>query len=231
MPSPESNPEGNAGVVSCTLADVWEQLSEVRNDNEVLRQENEQLLRKLVVVSRRATAATRLAHRDGLTGLPNRLLLIKRLQRAIAEAYQRRQTLALLFIDIDGFKAVNDTHGHKTGDRLLAVIAARIAASVRSNDIACRYGGDEFVALLQGLDDPAIAVGVAQDIRDSIARHCLVEGQAIQVTATVGVAIYPTDGLTYDALLGHADAAMYRSKPARRPPCALPDAGAGQHAP
>lgn len=218
MPSPQSNPEGNADVASHRRADVWEQLSEVRNDNALLRQENERLLRKLVVVSRRATAATRLAHRDGLTGLPNRLLLIKRLQRAIAEAYQLRQTLALLFIDIDGFKAVNDTHGHKTGDRLLAVIAARIAACVRFNDIACRYGGDEFVALLRSLDDPSIAMGVAQDIRDSIARRCWIEGLAIQVTASVGVAVYPADGQTYDALLSHADAAMYRGKPARRFP-------------
>lgn len=198
------------------LADVRGRLVDVQHDNENLHLKNEQLLQRLVSVSRRAAAATRLAHHDGLTGLPNRLLLIKRLQRAIADAREHRQLLALLFIDLDGFKAVNDRLGHKAGDRLLAVVAARIASCVRSDDIACRYGGDEFVALLCNLEDPVVAVRTSQAIRESIGRRYLIEGQAIQLTASVGVAVYPSDGTSYDALLNRADTAMYHAKAARR---------------
>jgi diguanylate cyclase (GGDEF)-like protein len=157
-----------------------------------------------------------MAHRDELTGLPNRLLLIKRLQRAIADARQRKSSLALLFIDLDGFKLVNDRCGHRTGDLLLTVVGARIAACVRSDDIACRYGGDEFVVLLGKLSDPAIAARTAESIRQSIGRHYAIEGQTIDITASIGIAIYPDDGLRYDVLLGRADDAMYRDKSARR---------------
>lgn len=194
---------------------------DVRRENEILKRENQKLMRKLVSVSRRAVAANRMAHHDVLTGLPNRLLLIKRLQRAIAEAFQRQMLLALLFIDLDGFKEVNDRFGHKLGDRLLSVVAARIAASVRADDVACRYGGDEFVALLANIDDPAIAVSISQKIREQIGRRYWIDGHVIQVSASIGLAIYPADGERYDVLLSHADAAMYRSKAARRTLCAL----------
>jgi diguanylate cyclase (GGDEF)-like protein len=213
---------GNPGFPVPT-GDAWRdleaargQLGDVRRDNEILKRKNEQLMQKLVSVSRRAVAANRMAHHDVLTGLPNRLLLIKRLQRAIADAFQRQMLLALLFIDLDGFKAINDRFGHKIGDRLLSVVAARIAACVRADDIACRYGGDEFVALLANIDDPAIAISISQKIRDQIGRNYWIEGHLIQVTASIGLAIYPADGERYDALLSHADAAMYRSKAARR---------------
>jgi diguanylate cyclase (GGDEF)-like protein len=188
----------------------------LQREIQILKQQNEQLMRRLVDVSRRALAADRMAHRDELTGLPNRLLLIKRLQRAIADARQRKSSLALLFIDLDGFKLVNDRCGHRTGDLLLTVVGARIAACVRSDDIACRYGGDEFVVLLGKLSDPAIAARTAESIRQSIGRHYAIEGQTIDITASIGIAIYPDDGLRYDVLLGRADDAMYRDKSARR---------------
>ncbi len=188
----------------------------LQRENEILKLKNEQLKRRLVDVSRRALAADRMAHRDELTGLPNRLLLIKRLQRAIADARQRKSSLALLFIDVDGFKLVNDRCGHRTGDLLLTVIGARIAACVRSDDIACRYGGDEFVVLLGNIDDRATAVSTARSIRQSVGRHYAIEGQSIDISASIGLAIYPDDGLRYDVLLGRADDAMYRDKAARR---------------
>jgi len=208
------------------LATARGKLVDARRDNEVLKDKNEQLMRRLVTVSRRAQAANRMAHHDMLTGLPNRLLLIKRLQQAIADAFQRQLLLALLFVDLDGFKQVNDRFGHKVGDRLLSIVAARIASCVRSDDIACRYGGDEFVALLANLDDPAIAISISHKIRESVGRSYWIDGDEIRITASVGLAIYPADGERYDALLSHADAAMYRNKAARRTLGAMPVAPA-----
>ncbi len=204
------------------LANTRVRLTDVQRDNETLRFQNEQLLRKLVAVSRRAVVATHLAHHDTLTGLPNHLLLIKRLQQAIADASRHQLMLALLFVDLDGFKVVNDRLGHKAGDRLLAVVGARIAACVRSDDIASRYGGDEFVVLLRNLDDPAVVGGIGNKIRASIGRHYRIEDEAVALTASIGIAMYPADGATYADLLSCADAAMYRSKEARRTLCSLP---------
>jgi diguanylate cyclase (GGDEF)-like protein len=198
------------------LAVTSEHLHGAQRENEALRKTNEQLLQRLADASRRVMAAQRLAHHDGLTGLPNRLLLIKRLQQVLADAHRQKRQLALLFIDIDGFKAVNDRFGHIVGDRLLTIIAARIANCVRADDIACRYGGDEFVALLTNISDPAIAVGIADKIREHLDRRYRVDGQEVRVTASIGLAVYPADGDRYDELLRHADAAMYRSKGARR---------------
>jgi diguanylate cyclase (GGDEF)-like protein len=180
-----------------------------------LRAENARLMRSLESASRRAATAQRLARHDGLTGLPNRLFLIERLQGAIAAAGQRRHRLALLFIDFDGFKAVNDALGHAVADRLLAAVASRIAACVRTDDIACRYGGDEFVALLTNLSDTSVATSVSEKIRRHIAESYTIAGHEIRITASIGLAVYPDEGDRWGALLSHADAAMYREKAAR----------------
>jgi diguanylate cyclase (GGDEF)-like protein len=180
-----------------------------------LRAENARLLRSLEAASRRAATAQRIARHDGLTGLPNRLYLIERLQGAIAAAGLRRRQLALLFIDLDGFKAVNDTFGHAVADRLLAAVGSRIAACVRTDDIACRYGGDEFVALLTNLGDTSIAFGVLQKIREHIGETYTIDGHLIRISASIGLAVYPDEGDRWGALLSHADAAMYRDKAAR----------------
>jgi diguanylate cyclase len=198
------------------LAIVEKILFGVLRENKSLRTNNEHLMQALDDASRRAVAAQRVAHHDGLTGLPNRLLLIKRLQLAIKNASQRHHQLALLFIDLDGFKIVNDRFGHRTADRLLSAVAARIAASVRGDDIACRYGGDEFVALLSNLDDAAIAISIAEKIRRHIGEGYLIDGNEINIGASIGLAVHPADGLRYDALLSCADAAMYRDKATRR---------------
>jgi diguanylate cyclase (GGDEF)-like protein len=181
-----------------------------------LRTENARLLRSLEAASRRAAIAQRMARQDSLTGLPNRLFLIERLQGAIAAAGQRHRRLALLFIDLDGFKAVNDEFGHAVADRLLAAVGSRIAACVRTDDIACRYGGDEFVALLTNLGDASIANRVSQKIREHVAESYTISGHEIRITASVGLAVYPDAGDRWGALLRHADAAMYRDKSVRR---------------
>jgi diguanylate cyclase (GGDEF)-like protein len=212
---------GSLNDALLALAVAEQQLGGARRENESLRINNERLLHRLSETSRRAAAAQRLAHHDGLTGLPNRLLLIKRLQQAIKNAFERQRQLALLFIDLDGFKIVNDRFGHMVGDRLLTVVAARLAACVRADDIACRFGGDEFVALLSNIDDTAIAVRIAENIRERIDRRYLIDGNVIHVTASIGLAAYPADGKRYDVLLSCADASMYRSKVARRTQCRL----------
>jgi diguanylate cyclase (GGDEF)-like protein len=188
----------------------------LRHDLARLRVENRRLRQSLEAACERAAAAQRIARHDGLTGLPNRIFLIERLQRAVAAAAQRSHRLALLFIDLDGFKAVNDGFGHAVADHLLAAVASRIKACVRTEDIACRYGGDEFVAMLTNLRDSSIAIGVAQKVREHIAGSYTIDGNDLRITASIGLAIYPEHGDQWSALLSHADAAMYHDKFVRR---------------
>jgi len=195
--------------------DVQARLEVALQVQERLRAENARLLRSLESASRRAATAQRIARHDNLTGLPNRLFLIERLRGAIAAAGLRRRRLALLFIDLDGFKAVNDRFGHAVADRLLTAVGSRIAACVRTDDIACRYGGDEFVILLTNLGDTSFAFGVSQKIREHIAETYTIDGHEIRISASIGLAVYPDEGDRWDALLSHADAAMYRDKAAR----------------
>jgi diguanylate cyclase (GGDEF)-like protein len=226
MPFPvttQSCPGGDSRVVGRET-----EAATLRRENEILQQRNEQLVRRLVDVSRRGQAVERLAHHDGLTGLPNRLALIKRLQLALAIARRHRSSLALLFIDLDGFNLVNDRYGHRTGDLLLTVVGARIAACVRVDDIACRYGGDEFVVLLGNDANAEVAVSTARSIRESIGRHYSIESQHLDITASIGIANYPGDGLSYDVLLGRADEAMFRDKAARKKPGGSPGGPPGQ---
>jgi diguanylate cyclase (GGDEF)-like protein len=198
------------------LAVAEKRLFGALRENESLKLNNEHLMQALEEASRRAVAAQRVAHHDGLTGLPNRLLLIKRLQQAIRHAAERHRQLALLFIDLDGFKTVNDRYGHTVADRLLSAVGGRIAAGVRAEDIACRYGGDEFIALLSNIDDASIAGTIAEKIRKHIDESYSIGGVKIHVGASIGVAVYPDDGERYDVLLQRADAAMFRDKAAHR---------------
>jgi diguanylate cyclase (GGDEF)-like protein len=200
----------------CALRVAEARLNVALRSQERMRAENELLMQSLEAASRRAVAAQRIAHHDVLTGLPNRLFLIRRVQKAIAAAAERGPRFALLFIDLDGFKSINDRLGHAVADRLLAAVALRIAACVRSDDVACRYGGDEFVALLADVGNSSIAMGVSQKVREHIAEIYTIAGNEIRITASIGVAVYPDQGHRYDTLLSHADAAMYRDKETRR---------------
>jgi diguanylate cyclase (GGDEF)-like protein len=197
------------------LAVAKQQLRDVQRENQNLKARNERLARALADASIRGTEAHRLAHHDELTGLPNRLALMERLQLAIATAAQQQRKLALLFMDLDGFKTVNDRFGHAIGDQLLSAAATRISTCIRTNDVACRYGGDEFVVLLSDVHDPSIAVGIAAKIRAHINERYSINGQELQITASIGLALYPADGDCSEALLSCADASMYRSKSVR----------------
>jgi diguanylate cyclase (GGDEF)-like protein/PAS domain S-box-containing protein len=166
----------------------------------------------------------RLAYFDSLTGLPNRVLFKDRVTQALSHARRYGTTLATLFLDLDRFKVINDTLGHNIGDLLLKSVADRLAESVRHSDSVCRsvgkeenhslarLGGDEFTVLLTNLRDVQDAGKVARRIVESLAQSFSIEGREIFVTASVGIAIFPVDGDSVDALLKNADSAMYHAK-------------------
>jgi len=157
--------------------------------------------------------AQALATHDSLTGLPNRLLAHERLERAIEQAKRFRRCAAVLFLDLDGFKAINDSLGHAAGDTVLREVAARIVASTRNSDTVARLGGDEFLILLPEVAS-SISVGVvAQKLLAVMAATPLTcGGQEINVSFSVGGALFPDHGTNARELIAHADAALYRAK-------------------
>ncbi len=152
------------------------------------------------------------ANYDMLTKLPNRYLFRDRLRRALVRAKRDRVAVGLLFIDLDGFKRINDTLGHAAGDEALRYAAKRICSAVREVDTAARLGGDEFAVIVPGIEDNFDAKGAAQRIIDAVAAPLEVHGEEIFLTASVGIAIYPDDSSDGEGLLRDADIAMYRSK-------------------
>lgn len=154
----------------------------------------------------------RMANHDALTGLPNRLLLSDRLELALAHAERTQDFLAVCYIDLDGFKPVNDSMGHAAGDYLLCEIAQRLLAAMRGNDTVARLGGDEFVILFGDLKQPEDCTELLDRLLQGIAQPVAIQADAAVVTASIGVAIFPRDAGTPDALLRHADQAMYQAK-------------------
>ncbi len=158
----------------------------------------------------------RLAHYDALTGLPNRLLFADRLQHALVHAQRSGTLVGLLFLDLDRFKIVNDTLGHRTGDMLLQETAHRLAEVVRAQDTVARFGGDEFTVILPDLGSPAGAANVAEKIIECLAAPFRLLGRDVFIGGSVGIAVYPKSGEDAEALIKHADIAMYRAKDAGR---------------
>ena len=152
------------------------------------------------------------AYHDGLTALPNRSLFSKLLSQAIAQAHRYGRQLALLFLDLDRFKYINDTLGHEAGDQLLQEVGRRLKACLRDSDTVARLGGDEFVVLLPELPDEKHVTGVAQKILSAIARPFVLLGHEFRVTTSIGISTYPADGLDEQTLMKGADIAMYRAK-------------------
>lgn len=155
-----------------------------------------------------------LAFHDALTDLPNRFLLMERLSHEIAIAQRERFGLAVLFLDLDGFKSVNDQFGHEVGDELLRVVAQRLLALVRQSDTVARLGGDEFVIALNNSADRDEVALIAQHVVDSLAEPMQLQGHGIQVGCSIGIAVFPADALTPVDLIKKADAAMYGAKAA-----------------
>ena len=153
-----------------------------------------------------------LAHHDPLTGLPNRLAFGHQLDRAIAQASRRQRRLALLFIDLDRFKEVNDSAGHNVGDRLLQAVAERLAYNLRLSDSLSRLGGDEFVCLLEDVVDGREAMRVADKMLALLAATFDVAGHEVHLSASIGICLFPEDGTDREALVRNADTAMFRAK-------------------
>jgi diguanylate cyclase (GGDEF)-like protein/PAS domain S-box-containing protein len=153
-----------------------------------------------------------LAYHDELTALPNRTLFRDRLEQGISRASRESGGLAVLFIDLDEFKLINDSLGHSRGDAVLSEVGARLRSCLRASDTAARLGGDEFIVSLQPVDDPAAAGRVAGKILAAIARPIPLEGESLFVTGSIGISMYPADGSDCESLLRAADIAMYRAK-------------------
>ncbi len=149
---------------------------------------------------------------DALTGLPNRVLLQERLTQAIAQARRSHQCVGVLFIDLDRFKNVNDTLGHRIGDELLKRVTATLSHALRESDLLARLGGDEFMVIVEDFDDPEVLNRVAQKLQDAVSQPFEIEEHDIYVTSSIGISVYPDDGDAPEELLKHADVAMYRSK-------------------
>ncbi|HUQ53733.1 MAG TPA: EAL domain-containing protein [Gammaproteobacteria bacterium] len=153
-----------------------------------------------------------LATHDGLTGLPNRVMFTQLLGLSIETARRYGRRLAVLFIDLDRFKVINDTLGHEAGDVLLREVAARLRECLRASDVVARLGGDEFVVLLQEINDPAQAAAVARNILNVVMKPVVILAQECRVTASIGVCLHPDDGQDDQAIMKNADMAMYLAK-------------------
>ena len=153
-----------------------------------------------------------LAYHDVTTGLANRALFNDRLDHALAQAERHAWSLAVMFIDLDKFKSINDTYGHDIGDKVLQIVAARLQICVRDEDTVSRVGGDEFLCLLMEVNEDANVANIAESMIGKISEACELNDVKLIVKPSIGIAIYPRDGTTAEVLLKNADAAMYKAK-------------------
>lgn len=198
IPVPYLNRNDEIGQISKAV-EVFKNYAMHRKELMIKQAENEKML-------------TYQAHYDGLTNLPNRFLSLDRLMHAVREAERSQRKVALLYVDLDDFKKINDTLGHDTGDRLLVDVAARLRELVRTADTLGRLGGDEFVAVLGDLRDPADAQLVAEQLISSLRKPFAIDGRELMVTTSIGISVYPDDGEQASELLRKADSAMYHAK-------------------
>lgn len=178
---------------------------ELRRKTEELRRSNDEL-------KRNENRLRHLAYHDGLTGLPNRDLFEEQLQHFLRWVQEQKQITAVLFLDLDGFKQINDTYGHGMGNLLLKAIAQRLVGSLRNSDIVARFGGDEFVVMLPSIPSAQDVIIVADKLINSLTQPFALEGQTIKVTTSIGISLCPMDGNTPEELLEKADMAMYQAK-------------------
>ena len=188
-------------------------ISEVR-DAQGLLQHYVSLFNDITQIKDHQQRLERMAHFDTLTQLPNRLLLADRLQQAVAQAQRRAGSIAVVYLDLDGFKAVNDHHGHAVGDELLIVVSQHMKAALRDGDTLARVGGDEFVAVLVDLAQTDDAAPLLDRLLQAAADPVRVGAALLGVSASLGVAMYPLDGADSEQLLRRADHAMYQAKKA-----------------
>jgi len=189
-------------VIESELSDMKNDLAGVRDDLSKSQAKEEE--------------SRKFALHDALTGLPNRVLFEERLDHGLIQAKRHGWKLAVLFMDIDNFKNINDSYGHDLGDKVLLTVADRLQSSVREEDTVSRWGGDEFVCLLSEFKQEADVTRLAEKIVSRISEAVKFNGTVLSIGVSVGIAIYPTDGKTADILFKNADTAMYKAKRTER---------------
>ncbi|GGC65659.1 hypothetical protein GCM10011396_10850 [Undibacterium terreum] len=201
--------EGKVQDAASQLSSVNQALGEEILERGVLEQ-------RLELIQIQEQAARHASFHDPLTGLPNRVLFNDRLEHGLAQANRHGWTLAIMFVDLNNFKGVNDIYGHAAGDHVLKTVALRLKDTIRSDDTFCRHGGDEFLYLLLEVGDEgniaAIAEKITHAIELPIESPFPSEAKIPQISASIGIAIFPKDGLTAEALVKSADEAMYKAK-------------------
>jgi diguanylate cyclase (GGDEF)-like protein/PAS domain S-box-containing protein len=170
------------------------------------------ILHNFQVMDEERARMQQLAFHDGLTGLPNRCLFLSLFNQAINHATRQQKPLALMFIDLDRFKAVNDTHGHACGDKLLVAVAERLSQSVRRSDVVCRLSGDEFAILVIGMEQAAQVEALAEKLIGAVDQPFMIDAQRLRTHISVGISRFPGDGQNVEQLLEQADNAMYQAK-------------------
>ncbi|PKN42690.1 MAG: hypothetical protein CVU60_04835 [Deltaproteobacteria bacterium HGW-Deltaproteobacteria-18] len=203
-------PRKNAKKIKGEFSTEMETSLREANENLVVASVNAQVVAE--AVERVMVHLSHMAEHDLLTNLPNRSLLADRLVQSILLANRHGSKLALMFLDIDHFKRINDSLGHAIGDQLLQSVARRLQASVRNSDTVSRYGGDEFVILLPDIGDSQSVIHFAEKLIQSVGKPHLISGQELRVTLSIGITMCPDDGADADVLMHNADLAMYQAK-------------------
>jgi diguanylate cyclase (GGDEF)-like protein len=200
-------------LVACFVGYRLKQLNhKLLSLNNHLQKYNEELCNEILKRQQAESRITHLAHHDPLTDLPNRILLEDRIDQAITHAQRARQLAAVLFIDLDKFKKINDSLGHAIGDQVLQQAAERLRHCVRDEDTVARLGGDEFVVCLHGVTDKLAALPIADKILQALSACFNIAGHKLDISASIGISVYPLNGQDANELLHAADAAMYFAK-------------------
>ena len=205
-------PAPNLKTCAKVIGECRQLVKSAQHQIEILVERNTSLKHELIELEYKEAQARHLAYHDGLTDLPNRSLLQDRFHQAMSQAERHHKPLALLLLDLGEFKRVNDKLGHASGDKLLQAVALRLTKGIRGADTACRYGGDEFVIMLPEIDSSNIATTLSVEIGGRLSEPYIIDGHKIHMAVSVGVAVYPGDGQTFDDLMKQADIAMYRAK-------------------
>ena len=192
-------------ILSVVAFSIWLLASDLNRLLRRLSRENKRVRESQAEIQK-------LVHHDALTGLPNRVLARDRLDHAVANNSRKKNIVCMMFLDLDNFKNVNDTLGHQTGDQLLIDVSLRLQSILRTSDTVSRLGGDEFLLIIESIDDKEQITAIANKINETIARPFKVVDEEIITSCSIGIAVAPHDGSDFDTLLRHADMAMYHSK-------------------
>ncbi len=202
----------NNEAIEIKVQDAAEELSLVNKalENEV--RERHLLEHQLSVSEKQEEAARHASFHDSLTGLPNRALFNDRLEHGLAQAKRHNWILAVMFMDLDGFKSINDTYGHDIGDSVLQTISQRLKENTREDDTVSRHGGDEFLYLLMEVRDERDIIFIVENILKVIQAPCVVGTHELAISASIGISLFPKDGNSVESLVQSADKAMYHAK-------------------